>query len=343
MASVLPAFTRSWQISPNEICAANATADTQVRTYLLVMKNRLKGAGSGWLDATGASVASPTGGGVIKSSSNGTAFGNNDSVDRITVGTDFVFSGGSHTWFTMRFASIYATFEILFDCGSNNSNGTIKCSHTGFGAANGGVDGTLSVAPTALNSVTLLNAGSPGSTSTVSTQTILNVWLAADGKSIRLEALRNAHSCALMFLESVSSPEPGWVTPYSACWVGTGVAAPSTEVLSATNLINGTSVFGFGSASIAELFDIPQGGGSTLYTLITTSNSFTANYPFWGLGLFSTTASNAGRLGVLVDFYLGLATFATGDTYPNAAPFDQIKHVNGPFIWPWPRVVPVNA
>lgn len=341
----LPAVSRTWQYQVDNTVAGQGTALAQNQNLMFAIKQALKAAGSWKSRADGA--ITPTGGWTCVGSSDSST-SNMTGTDLWAAATNLVWAAAAspHSWIVLKQTGIGANLHVLIDLSnSNTSIATIIISHTGFGVAFGGTDGTASVAPTALNSNTILSASNWGGTTTTATATVAHVLLTADGKSTRIILCRNSNCCAQWNFELLSVEQAGWTNPYLAGGRGSGTAAPSSDVLTAADMSSSTATLykGFGSASMALGITAESFSDGMALDLILSANSFDSNFPIFGQRVASVTASGIGSHGLIVDQWYGLANRATGTTYPVTPGTTREFAQFGRSIQPWKGTVPVVA
>lgn len=234
----LPTLVKTWRFAANLSVPAGVSASESNRYLWWAVYNALCGRlpdNSGplvWTDSAGAVAAAPAALWVPKSENNTVAVGNNDDVKRITTFADVVFgafTGG--TWSHLYNSALALHIKLRF--GSNVFSGThgvgdaanfgeqsgFNMSFTGYGAANGGTNGTLTVPPltSSVNNHAQFNAADTGSisdygviswggTSGVASAHKLHVMVSSDGKVWRLVAFRNGRASMFFNIEEPQSP-----------------------------------------------------------------------------------------------------------------------------------------
>jgi hypothetical protein len=340
----LPTLARTWRFKVGQLSAGNSTLETQTDTLILVIVNSLLGTGT-WTDSDGNTQAiTPIW--TVRSSNNGAgAFGNNDGVNRWSTIADLVHAnaGTNHSWIVLRNANI--PLEVLIDLNGSTNAITIIVSHSGFGVANGGTDGTATAAPTALNSITLhSNSVTWGASGTTSLQTVVQALFSTDGSDTRIICCRNGHMCGLWLFAKPTELVGSWANPYVAGILGSSAGAPSSSVPAAADLGASTAIFrGFGTTSFVMGMTSEGFTDGALFNTLTTSDGFVASSnPMLPARVASVTASHTGSRALLADTWLGRSNLPTGHGYPvtpTAPSFMQF----GSLIVPWNKSVVVTS
>lgn len=203
----LPTKQKNWQIDANLLYPSPEMDDLKSANprYWLAFKNALVGfASNAW---------------QVDSACDSITAGNNDGVDRWSNVGDLVWasSGNPHSWIVLRQAALgNASLCIdLNDPTTTHVDGSIIVSPSaGFGAANGGADGTTTARPTATDEDVLV------STATVVAQTsgtlsaaALHVWMSDDGTVTRAIVTRFNQIRVVFWFEQPRNPISAWTTP----------------------------------------------------------------------------------------------------------------------------------
>lgn len=346
-----PAIVRTQQILKNIACAADASNLIQSQLAIFEIYKGILALGTGYVDAANAAVSSPVAPWVLTGSSDGTTSGI-DATNRLTASNKFIWAGAgtNHTWWVWYNATLGV--YLLFDClNATSSNMTVKASTTAFSAAAGGTNGSTTTAPTAAISFTLLSDAAWGASGSNATASKLHIWISADGKSTRVVMCRASHTTAHWHFELPEQPITGWTHPDFLQIKGTGTAAPGTDVTTFANEYGSSpSALGFANAltSISLHQSCESVNAGAIAAVQTTSGSFSAGFPFLGIGLWSNTVGSLERVGYLADIYWAITATATGQGSPgdeqgNAALRNQYVKL-GPWMYVWPiGVVPAIA
>lgn len=107
----LPAISRSWRYRVN-VDATEASDTAHRATLALLLKQSLVGAGTGWTDSNGSSVAAPTAWSVVASSDSVTANASDNWVDAGDLVWDT--DPDAHSWIVFRHANYFGTSDPLF-------------------------------------------------------------------------------------------------------------------------------------------------------------------------------------------------------------------------------------
>ena len=180
MPSNLPALDKTWQF----FHGVNAPS-ASYKDRLFEFKTALIGfALSPW---------------VVASSSNGAAFGNNDDVDHWASTADMV----TNSWVVLRQPGLGATAQLMIRV-TNATAQTVDLAFNsfGFGAANGGTDGTATVAP--LPAVgTGLFGSSKQLEATAGTNHRMEICMSTDGAVTRSNVIQSG--------SDVNNETTGWI------------------------------------------------------------------------------------------------------------------------------------
>jgi hypothetical protein len=314
----LPSLERTWQYNVNQqVAPTSLTVDLQNLMYLI--KASLVGF-----------ISSPW---TVVSSSDGTSnFGASDYWSDYTK-LVWTSAGSNHSWIVLQQTGVASTFQILIDLSNYTQlNCNILMSFAGF------TGGSLTAAPTASDSVTILS-NSSWIYYQSSVNTILDVWMDSTGKSTRVVILAGSTVRSMFFIEyladspltnkavGVCKSSSGEVTlgsfQGSAYWAGR---------YSSINFTGYTCSEAYGTTN-SQSPVVNQASGSI--------SNFSGAYPISPLSVFSATGGATGRAGRLVDMWAGSSSIATGSTYPAAGlALIQLNQ----FVLPWDGVsTPVIA
>lgn len=329
----LPTLTKSWQFAVNQSFTAGITLAI-CRTFVRAVKNQLIGAGGlTWTDGTG-TTTTPIGNWTVIGSSNGVASGL-DAVDRWAADADLVWNtaGSAHSWIVLQQTGISSTFQVMISCDSGTpALATIVVSHNAF------TGGSITANPTAVGSSTVLNQAAYGMGGAGTLR--LHVMRTTDGSCTRFVTAIGGVVTGLHILDKMGNKTAGVVADYIGWSVGSsnGITPASTDINHSTNA--NAKFFG---VSAASAFMATEGwGAGPSYAQVGGASNFTSASPILPVCLWSTTVSNRGRIGTLVDGWLGLSTNATGTAYPDTGTTRQfVQH--GVFITPWNRTTPAMS
>lgn len=358
----LPSLTKTWRTAHETILAGANVSESRHRIQwaLFNMLRGQKADNSGaltWLDSAGASASAPSQLWTPESTNagDGVNFGNNDQVNHITTLADVVIglNAANHTYWVLKNSAVgtqlccdlrYSTFgnEGQWDEG-------LLMSIDGFGAANGGTDGTATARPTATDEHKIHVSGT-GAFSTTGNQTWdgalpganvhqIHVWASTDGEAWAVAIFRNGHSIFFGFIHHMQSPTviPGAPNhtvngddvPYVACFVsavadGTANRASRSAHFTGGNkrLITHAGNFIDNTQSVSK--EVSMGAEVALqggFILARQGRSeMTDNHPITPITALTDLAGFKGRFGVLTDIWLGSDTdlgVAEGDSYPD--------------------------
>jgi hypothetical protein len=329
----LPTKSKTWTIRSNIAVPYVGDYVAHTAAWYLEWKNSLKTLGA-----------------TVSGSSNGSTSGM-DGVDRWVTFANVVsnYPGSAHSWIVLRFPNIAPKFEILLSRVSNNNGWNRSTSWVspaaGFGLANGGINGSVTVDPTATDGRVYQNPGNEMCCGDELgyTQSRCHFW--ADSTQTFYYFARTINSvCGLFgFFGLVPDPPSEWLTGTKYVY-GTQCSVNGAyngahrsywhnqlRIHSKVNAVDAVSYLT---------------GEMLANQLISTYQNFPAElnvgYPIGGVGLYSTTAAARGKLGTMPDLYWGAeSNILTGDTFPNDATRTWIQIGN--FILPWDGSVPIVA
>ena len=230
----LPTLSRSWVVSPNNIIPAGVNSDGTANNIWFAVLNAFKGqtpTKSGALSwqtvLVGGAASAPTNVWTPTSESSGLVgtFGNNDNVERILnishVEHQANFNNQQHSWSILKNAGLpNHQLKLVHGATSNtqhyvNSPVSRQMSVVGFGAANGGTNGSLTVAPTATDAASIWGASTgtipaPNDTTTYGAPGIdqhrLHVWATSNGKNWIMVICRNGYTVGMFVVTELDSP-----------------------------------------------------------------------------------------------------------------------------------------
>lgn len=340
----LPPVRKTWQFQVNQTIAAAGSALACQQAQLLAIKNSLKGAGT-WTDRADNNLSgAPAGAWEVYASSNGVTAGH-DNVDRWVVASDIMpLTVNNYAWCALR--NTQSGLHLLLQ---SSSVGTIQdaafmISRLGFGAAHGGVNGTISTSPTATDQQFLRQSAAWGGPST-NLATVVSVQIATDGTTL-VVMFRNSNPIALWYLGKVQNPNSGWLYPQHGFVLGSSGTG-------ATNPFNFSNSLGVGSPAQVGWendgtpFDVPtirysdllfNGGAASV--VMTGPSGFNSRYPLFSIVVTSIEAASYGYLGFVEDLFWSLDTLPSGDCFDEgpASSVRRFLHVQsngGGLALPW--------
>jgi len=309
----LPTVHRTWQYNVNQSIPYPGTMTAQIATTFITLVATLTGFATQPWTVWGASDA--------------VAVGNGDHVNRWTVPGSIVHNtaGVPHSWIVL---SQPTGLHVCIDLRQiTPENGEIIISKTGFGAANGGTDGTKSARPTAIDEVVTLALGAMFG-GTGSANLYLHVQHSTDGQSTRVFLCRNGYSIWGWVFDTTDPTLTGWdgiavTTLYNGSGAPTYVAL--TDNANWHGWIAGASVTFYATAEgyLTNLFGELQ----------TYADDDSAAWAIGSAGLACPTASHRGRKGQFIDLWLGSNGRGTGTQYP--ADTSRTHAQFGALVVPW--------
>ena len=194
----------------------------------------------------------------------GWTFGNGDGVNNWTDALHVQRGTGAaaRAWMVLTQPGINSGDTALCIEYSGSANGYfafVLSPVNGFGAANGGVDGTSTARPTATDEIVLGTSLGCG-TAPGGQQTWWHVLQSTTGKQTRIFATRGGAVTCFAFVDVPKRPVSGWANPVCAGWLGDAGAATSVAV--AANLV--------GTAFVAGRATAPLGATANFTAYLTT-------------------------------------------------------------------------
>ena len=335
----MPRLERAWQHKVNQAYGGTGVLLDDVNSLLLGIKNAL-------IDA--ASFGSPW---IVWGSCNGSGlgeFGNEDGVDWWADGGDLVRAAGGfhHSWMVLRQPGLGARAAICVDLNNmSTANATIVLSPSaGFGAANGGADGTDTARPTATDELVLLSAGAWGARSSIGSGTF-HVVIDSAGLSTRVLITRASKMAGVWLFETPKRTRPDWtILPIGGVVGSTSEADPG--VLSVANFYTAAALH---TRPYAGAIDCSLFGLAPAYTALprvqqqTWVDDYSGEWPWDEIALQCATAGSSfrGLVGALVDAYWAPISRATGNSYPVAGTHEWAQF--GDWMLTWNGTAPVVA
>ena len=319
----VPTAEKTWQFDVGNLVPYVSEDNTNKNT-LLLWKNVMIGfASNPW---------------QVMASSDGSSAGH-DMVDRwIDIG-DLVYAGSSspRSWIVLRQSGINTKFEILIECtpgggfGSRGIEMFVSFSQ-GFGAANGGTDGTTTSVPTATDQSTVHDSNQ-FQTLTGSTNNYIHGMMSSDGESTRIYTCRNNWVHVIFGFDKPKNTIAGWTNPACAWY------AVSNQTQVGTYGEFNDSAFvrvRYGGNNYSAYMSTMGDSGQAHGQLLTVANELTGEWELTPAGLYVDDTGFIGRIGDLYDFYYCSTALTPGDTFPDSG--DPPEHrwaCWGDVVGPW--------
>jgi len=258
--------------------------------------------------------------------------GNGDAVFRWSSGANCIWAaaGSNHSWAVFTQANINTKAAVCIDLNNANSYwaSVVMSPAAGFGAANGGADGTATARPTATDEIVIVSANSWGGVNAASSAR-LHVFGSSDGQCTRIAICRAGVVCGFWLLDKPKNPHPAWSNPAVGMVLGT---SDGSAALTIANVVRAANVKGRGAATFSMYCgtDFVYGYSG----VVTNVPEFrycgeTFALDDWECspitGLHSTTAGYKGKCGELFDLYLGSATNKIGTSFPSDRSYDAVQ------------------
>lgn len=394
----LPTLVKTWRFAANLSVPAGISQIESNRYLWWAIYNALCGRlpdNSGlltWTDSAGIAAAAPAAVWVPKSESNSVAVGNNDDVKRITTFADIVHSTGAPcTWSHLYNSALALHIKMLFSSsdsssatsagrsGSFGEQSAFNLSFTGYGAANGGTNGTTSNPPLSSSNATQAKFSTSDQTPiTDLTSTLwggplvgptahrLHVMVSSDSKVWRILAFRNGRCC--MFL-NIEEPQNPVIIPGTPNHTWNGLDRPIVAWQRGTNQeSDGSRILRFDRWSNVgnkhAISFLAQNGNSAQVVRaalnisvenVLAYNPVTASYaelpnpvsqlnglsPIMPIGYVGVDAGYRGRAGMATDLYHGVSAEQSGPVEGDSYPLAGTRNFVhlGTFIHPWNTTV----
>ena len=302
-------FLTNWWEIPDPAGSYGDTAHVAAiaKNVLLKIKNTLIGvASSPW---------------IVESCSDSSVAGNNDQVDRWNDIGDMVnnTAGSPHSWIVLRHGGgLPNECSILFDMSNNNSTFAIMTvvvsPHAGFGAVNGGTDGTTTARPTAADEHVILNNTTWWTSAGVNnvTKQVLTIMQSTDGEVTRILGFTNAVNSLWIEVSAPKNPVSAWNRQVWWMYKSSSIASPVRVVTYSTANDNAVAVFrqdgiGFGtfyfSTNGVSFQAVGQRRASSPNIENIGQNSIDRGWTMTPVGLFSLSTSLRGMYGMAYDIY----------------------------------------
>ena len=339
----LPTLNKTWQFSVNQTALGQGSANASAAQLALTIKNSLKGfSNNPWVVRYSSNASGTTG------SPTGTVGTVGDGIDHWTTQAD-INTGGSnsrHAWMVMRQTGIATNFEMCWDFQSTSTLNTCAIS---VSPSAGFTGGSATAAPTATDQVFVLGSiNSQGTWSSgIDTTHQAQVMQSTDGYCTRIIAYRGTATttnlCTYWSMERPQNVVSGWINPSVTTFIGaTSGIAPTYSNLSINGISDGYNPIVVGTFTIKYSGEGSGNNTNTGGLLVNNtsdnvglvSNDFDGTWPFYPVGIYSTTGLCRGKLGNLFDLWWAPVGLNNGDTFPISSATRQFV-VMGPLIFPW--------
>ena len=343
MACTLPTLDKTWEFHVNDVTNYVSTKYTTRRYALLAFKNAL---------INTSDFTSPW---VVESGCDSSTVVNNNpaTADVWSAYTDITWNwGGAHSWMVFKQPGVNSGgLQICISClghvgFSEGKALDVRLSlSAGFGAVNGGTDGTTSARPTATDeramvSVTGATPGANWNGDVASTGTILHLEMSDDGECTRFQFAQDGKVVCFVLIDVANDPlagTPGWSEALGGAWMFNSSSGPSYSRGNDTALyrtrVDGNDV----SAYITSLGDGAAASGQNT----TVVNDLGSCWEMYECGIWApdSQAPAAGQLGKFYDLRWVSTALTVGDTLPASGTLYQWMCI-GDFAIPWNQISP---
>ena len=328
----VPILSKTWQFSVNNTIRGQGLALLTAQQVAFTIKKALVSFGTNPWTVIGSS-----------NGSTGSSTSNMTGTDlwATAANIDIVGTGGKHSWIVLQQAGIANKYQILIDFpapSSLASDGYITISPSaGFGVANGGTNGSTSAPPTATDEITMINSANWLSQKDVTHQ--VHVMQSTDGYCTRVIVWNGSTNlCLLWIMDKPQNSSSGWTNPsITTIHAATSGYAPAGYA----NLSHSgaSKSIGIAGATITLMYTGECDSNGLLANnaapgIGTASNYIDGYWLFSPIGMYSTTASNIGRLGNFFDLWWKPSGIVDGNTFPNSSSNRQFVAF-GLLIFPW--------
>ncbi len=310
----LPTLEKTWEINANiSVGMTSPTPHLDNKDCLLKLVNGLIGF-----------TNTPC---TVWGSSDSVACGNGDSVNRWLSSANIVHTyAGPNSWIVLNFPGIGAKTAICIHCNTNPDD-TIRLTvvlspGAGFGAANGGTDGTTSARPTATDQSVKIDRAFWGGRANDGWTGWLHFWHSTDGECTRIAITRASGAPMYVMIDKSKDPEvPGW-DGFVCVWLADAFDAtkPGYNPLfrdSANYTIRHTNGVWYSLMPGVEWSYWASSGFG--YTYTTFPLDVFNEWPIFPvIGLWGTASPIRCKFGSLYDhYYTTNSAIANGDSFPN--------------------------
>lgn len=331
-----PSLEKTWQVTPNQRVFSHGSGQHLADARQLMRQNVVEpmmNFSSGWL-CMGSSKGVVGGAGM-------------DNTYRWGADTDLIFAsagGVPHSWIVLYQPGLGA--HLCADLvGHTNNSSAGSCvlffiSFVGFGAANGGTDGSHTTRPTAVDEIPISTSATGwlgnAVNSSVSRNYITHVEQSSDGECTRIiiRAPGSATYTAMGLFEKVKNPAENWANPVVARWQSSTNFAqiPALGQWNSNALLHGRAPAG----PMTMYMSSPGWAGSPAAQQLQSKNAISQKFQTYGISVASETPGAEGIHGKLFDAYWVGTTHVDGSTSPPGGPREWTTM--GDLLLPWTDV-----
>lgn len=335
----VPTKEKTWQHLVNRAVGGTGDGKLDNRSYLLSLKNALKGFGlNPWTVWGSRSWNGSTG--SLDGSGGGNDYWTNTSM------MVFNGAGSNHAWIVLTQPALSPSgkFSVCLDLTYLPYGDTafyiVVSPNNGFGVINGGTDGTGTNRPTATDQYVYAEAGY-GLLSGTWQAKGLHVMQSTDGKCTRAVLCRGGGIEAFWIFDEVKNPCAAWTLPRVHRVLG--YDGTTDKATSYANFNDAAGLNGaIGSVNGSYYLTSEGYGGATLGENITYVDDDSGELPISPMWLVSSSFGVRGsRKASMYDLWWGSTAVANGDCYPadGSRSFAQFGHM----IFPWDGSAPLTG
>lgn len=336
MACTLPTLDKTWEFHVNDTVTWSTNRYTHRRDTMLALKEAL---------INTSDFTSPW---VVESGCDSTQAINNNpaTADVWAARGDLLWEsdGTAHSWIVLKQTGVNSgKFQVCIDLNQNdvfegNNVSWVFSPNAGFGATNGGTDGTTTNRPTATDE------RSTGSiawvTTNTSTGSIVHVQMSSDGECTRALIARHSVVCSMLIMDVPKNPLGGTVGWTNPAFGGFGYNTSNAASYSEWN--DNRYLRGRCDGNPINMYMTSLGDGSAA----SGQNQIVADdlggcWEMLECGLWAPDADApaAGRLGQIYDMRWVSTAMSVGDTLPQTGTLYQWMVV-GDLAIPWNQSTP---
>lgn len=335
----LPTPEKTWVFDINNVCGSGANVASDTQDFLFQLINMMIAAG--W---------------TVIGSCDGSTYGNNDGVNRITAANKFVFGYSSaSSWIILKNPALGDNVHFLIwgeGYGASSGAHTMRMSLTGFGSAYGGTDGTLTTAPAgAVNSSWTIFQGDR-LVSSSPFQCTLHFLRSSDNECTRIivtdaSLISTGVVIGYVSIEKAKDPSPIWTVPvfttkltYNSTYQNSPFLRPDVLGTTDANTLTRTKIIPH-SAERSLHYTNEVVITSALTDNIAQADDASAGWPMIPITLICCLApARSIFMGTIYDLWWGHYTISNGDTYPSSPAGQLRKFVQlNRLIFPWDGLV----
>jgi len=244
------------------------------------------------------------------------------------------------SWIVLRQTGISSKFELLITCEENvtgNDGADIGAwvAQSGFNAADGGTDGTLTSRPTATDERQIRDSTSSPAWGTGpqsgSYSYRYHVMQSDDGECTRVILFIDGVNTGFWIFDKPRNPKTAWAEPYVASINGNNDL--TTNQCTYAKYHDAAGGLGAFNGTDTTMYFSGEGFGTNASGENLKSDQLDGTFIASGMGLSSLTSTFEGRNGELYDLWWGFTSVGSGRYFPAAGGKNFVQISN--MIFPW--------